>query len=262
MKEFDHRDIYQQMEIVCYKGRFMAKLVASDGIPPSMLRKEYWDLHHSEHDDFTLVEASGVNEALCSRLPALYSPSTKAKNGGNVVEMSLSEQVKQSAYYEITLEQFWEQIGACESACGVERVAEVQSIVRVEAAYLNGKEAKCFDTHNVDELVWFKTINSEGGIESVVKLSYQVWERIKWEENRVGCNGGGDEKVERVEEYRGVDGWKRFGCCVGREVCVEEDGWLMVDFRHIKKVQRRRMRSEKNMAAGGRKKRREGEEEK
>ncbi|WOL11730.1 hypothetical protein Cni_G20494 [Canna indica] len=85
MKEFDHRDIYQHMEIVCYKGCFTAKPVASDGIPPSMLRKEYWDLHRSEHDDFTLVEASGVNEVLCSRLPALYSPSTKAKNGGNVV---------------------------------------------------------------------------------------------------------------------------------------------------------------------------------
>ncbi|WOL14227.1 hypothetical protein Cni_G23007 [Canna indica] len=207
MKEFDHRDIYQQMEIVCYKGRFTAKPMASDGIPPSMLRKEYWDLHQSEHDNFTLVEASGVNEALRSHLLALYTPSTKAKNGGNMVvgrwyitfvfvkeEMSLSEQVKQSAYYEITLKQFWEQIG---------------SVVRVEAAYFNGKEAKCFDMHDVDGLVWFKMINSGGGRKRVVKFSYPIWERIKWEESRVGCNGGGDEKVE---EYRGgVGGWKRGG---------------------------------------------------
>ncbi|WOL07169.1 hypothetical protein Cni_G15907 [Canna indica] len=134
------------MEIVCYKGRFTVKPVASDCIPPSMLRKEYYDLHQSEHDDFTLVEASGVNKAICSRLLALYSPSTKAKNGGNVVmgrwyipfvfvkeEMSLSEQVKQPAYYEITLKQFWEQIRACESVYGVERVAEkLRSVERVE----------------------------------------------------------------------------------------------------------------------------------
>ncbi|WOL07921.1 hypothetical protein Cni_G16671 [Canna indica] len=56
MKEFDHRDIYQQMDIVCYKGCFTTKPMASDDIPPSMLRKEYWNLHQSEHDDFTLVE--------------------------------------------------------------------------------------------------------------------------------------------------------------------------------------------------------------
>ncbi|WOK97696.1 hypothetical protein Cni_G06404 [Canna indica] len=214
MKEFHHKDIYQQMEIVCYKGRFTVKPVASDGIPPSMLRKEYWDLHQSEHNDFTLVEASGVNEVVCSRLLALYSPSTKVKNGCNAMvgrwyipfvfvkeEMSLSE----------------------------------QSVVRVEAAYLNGKEAKYFDTHNVDGLVWFKTINSRGGRESVVKLSYPIWERIKWEESIVGCNGGGDEKVERVEEYRGgVGGWKRFGCyvLVERFVLRRMDGneVLMVDF--------------------------------
>ncbi|WOL01962.1 hypothetical protein Cni_G10681 [Canna indica] len=86
-------------------------------IPPLMLRKVYWDLHQSEHDNFTLVEASGISEALRSRLSALYSPSTKVKNDGIVVvgrwyipfvfvkeEMSLSEQVKHSAYYEITLE--------------------------------------------------------------------------------------------------------------------------------------------------------------
>ncbi|WOL07319.1 hypothetical protein Cni_G16059 [Canna indica] len=119
-----------------------------------MLRKEYWDLHQSEHDDFTLVEASGVNEVLRSRLraPALYSPSTKAKNGDNVVVGR------------------W----ACESAYGAERVAEVQSVVGVEAAYLNGKEAKCFGMHDMDGLVWFKMINSGGGRERVMKLSYLI----------------------------------------------------------------------------------------
>ncbi|WOK94519.1 hypothetical protein Cni_G03223 [Canna indica] len=119
------------------------------------------------------------------------------------------------------------------------------SVVRVEAAYLNGKEAKCFDTHDVDGLVWFKTINCGGGRESIVKLSYPIWERIKWEESRVGCNDGEDEKVERVEEYRGgVGGWKRFNCYVLVERFVlrrmDGSGVLMVDFRHNKKVHKRR----------------------
>ncbi|WOL07922.1 hypothetical protein Cni_G16672 [Canna indica] len=111
-------------------------------------------------------------------------------------------------------------------------------------------------------------INFGGGRERVVKLSYPVWERIKWEENKVGCNGGGDEKVKRVEEYRGGPGvWKRFGCyvLVERFVSRKMDGSkvLMVDFKRNKKVRRRRRRrSEKKMTTGGRKKRREREKRK
>ncbi|WOK93454.1 hypothetical protein Cni_G02151 [Canna indica] len=83
-------------------------------------------------------------------------------------------------------------------------------------------------------------INSGGGRERVVKLSYPIWKRIKWEKSRVGCNGGRDENVERVEEYRGgAGGWKRFGCyvLVERFVLWRMDGSevLMVDFRHNKK---------------------------
>ncbi|WOL01834.1 hypothetical protein Cni_G10551 [Canna indica] len=174
MKEFNHKDIYRQMEIVCYKGRFTVKPMASDGIPSSMLRK---DLGRQRSP--SLLSAGVVL--------AIDEGKERWQRGGGKVE----------------------QIGACESAYGAKRVAEVQSVMRVEAAYLNGKEANCFDTHDVDELVWFKMINSVGGRESVVKLSYSIWEGIKWEESRVRCNGGGDEKVERVGEYRGGAGTTR-----------------------------------------------------
>ncbi|CAD5181165.1 unnamed protein product [Musa acuminata subsp. malaccensis] len=237
-KEFDHRDVYQQMEIVCYKGRFTARPVASDAIPPSILRKEYWRLHQVEHEEYALGVAAGLDEALRSRLPELhaagvvvgrwYTPFVFVKE-----EMDLRDQVKHSAFYEVTLEQFWEEVYACENRHGAEKVAEVKAVVRGEAAFLDGKEAKRYDTHDVDGLVWFKPLDSGGG---AVKLSFPVWERMKWEQSRWGWTGDEEQKVEKIVEYGGEGGWKSLRCyvLVERFAVRRMDGSLvlMVDFRH------------------------------
>ncbi|PPR86847.1 hypothetical protein GOBAR_AA33846 [Gossypium barbadense] len=62
----DHHDIYQQFEI-CPKNRggfFVAKLMASYGVPSEFLRRNSWQALMSTPRSFTLGEASGLNNAL------------------------------------------------------------------------------------------------------------------------------------------------------------------------------------------------------
>ncbi|URE03348.1 hypothetical protein MUK42_19621 [Musa troglodytarum] len=205
-REFDHRDIYQQVEVVCKRGKFTARSVAPDGFAPWPLRRKYWRLYASRPRDFDLTDAWGADEALRARTPALELPISGAGGAGSVVGRwyapgvfvkegdSLRRQMERSAFYEITLERRWEQVFACENSYGDRRTVEVKA-----SAVLGGVEA-----------------------------------------TRDGA-GGQDGVVESLEEYGGVSPWKRFGCyvLVERFVVRRMDGSsaLTVDFKHTGTIQ-------------------------
>ncbi|URE03345.1 hypothetical protein MUK42_19621 [Musa troglodytarum] len=243
-REFDHRDIYQQVEVVCKRGKFTARSVAPDGFAPWPLRRKYWRLYASRPRDFDLTDAWGADEALRARTPALELPISGAGGAGSVVGRwyapgvfvkegdSLRRQMERSAFYEITLERRWEQVFACENSYGDRRTVEVKA-----SAVLGGVEATRDGAGGQDGVVWFEPLDSAG---ERVGLSSPVWERMRWEQGRGGWVRG-DGKVESLEEYGGVSPWKRFGCyvLVERFVVRRMDGSsaLTVDFKHTGTIQ-------------------------
>ncbi|KAJ4758613.1 DUF1262 family protein (DUF1262) [Rhynchospora pubera] len=67
-KPFDHRDIYQQIEIIPHNGQFTAKSVASDGFPPFIFRQQYWTLYEDNSKNYQLDEACGLKNAVRSEI--------------------------------------------------------------------------------------------------------------------------------------------------------------------------------------------------
>ena len=132
-RPLDPQDIYQQFEVslrdgTCIlEGSFTAKSIAPDGFSPYFLKREGWNLSTSTPRRFTLGEAAGLDPALRARLPnfdfPLHSKSSEPVVVGKwycpfvfvKAEEGLRDQVKRSAYYEMTLEQESEQIFACEN---------------------------------------------------------------------------------------------------------------------------------------------------
>ncbi|XP_039127548.1 uncharacterized protein LOC120263649 [Dioscorea cayenensis subsp. rotundata] len=162
-----------------------------------------------------------------------YTPFIFIKEGDR-----LKDRMKKSMYYEVTLEQFWEEIYSC-TLYGEIKV-HVSVSVRREMALLNGNEVVEDDGNVVDKFIWFKGVNSR---EIGLGLSKVVWERMRWEENRLGwvMSGGENkvEKVDRVEVFEG-DVWKRFSCYVliERFAFKRMDGSLAFtyDFKHVDKI--------------------------
>ncbi|ONK69430.1 uncharacterized protein A4U43_C05F22810 [Asparagus officinalis] len=257
---FDHRNIYQQVEILPYedtfrlvsrKGCFRAVSIASDGIPPKFLRRKGWEAYTSKPSHYTLGEALGINTTLRIQMPDLNFPISTKYSPSLVVgkwycpyvfvkeREGLEDQMKRSMFYEMTLEQFWEEIYSTENYNGYkENVVEVGVSVKRETALWNGREIVNDDVENVNGVVWFKPV---GSMSNEFGLSLPIWERMRWEEARGGWNGG--EKVERVEKlelYEGERGWKKFGCyvLVERFVLKRMDGSLALtyDFKHTSKI--------------------------
>ncbi|EHA8591433.1 hypothetical protein COCNU_scaffold052967G000010 [Cocos nucifera] len=113
-RPFDHRNIYQQMEIVGKKGSFTAKSVASDGYPPWLLRRKNWRVYASKPKKCSLSEASGRNNSLHALHPVLDFP-ISAMNAPKVgvgkwcipfvfvkENGSIGRQIKLSMFYDIT----------------------------------------------------------------------------------------------------------------------------------------------------------------
>ncbi|RXH79389.1 hypothetical protein DVH24_040536 [Malus domestica] len=237
-KPLDPSDIYQQFRIhpkEMGSSRFFAKSVDPDGFPPYFLRRKGWSVRMSTLDRNQLGEASGLNSSLRASLPRFdfplshdysevvcvgkwYCPFMFVKEGG----VKLKDQMKYSMYYEIKLEQRWEKIfdSVNENAEGKKNPAVfVDAFVQREVVYVGGQEA-VWDERNEgagDVFVWFKSFHGVGG-ETSVGLSMKIFERMKWEQERVGWVDGDERqvRVERVEEFggKGGGGWKRFSCFV------------------------------------------------
>lgn len=255
---FDPNNIYQQIEVCNYKRRgFSAKSVAPDGLPPKFLSRKGWNLEIKTPRNFNLGEAPGLDAALRARLPDFDSLPLSSKTSRPFVvgkwycpfffikesSISLKEQMNVSMYYEMTLEQRWEQILSCGNSYNEDNCAVVDVTVQTELVSLAGDmEAVPHDNINVvDGVIWFRTSNNVGE-EISLGLSTKITERMKWEQERFGFIGEneGQVSVKRVEEFRGVGDWRKFGCyvLVERFVLKRMDGSLVLtyDFKHSHQI--------------------------
>lgn len=262
-KPLDPSDIYQQVEIVPKKSRgfFTAKAVASDGFPPSFLRRSGWTVTMHTPHHYQLGEAPGLNTSKRLGLPGFDFPLSKdcseplvvgkwhcpflfIKEGG----LKLKHQMKQCMFYEMRLEQRWEKIFDKDNGGknNNSNAVFVDALVQKEVVFVAGSEAVWDDHDRInivgDGFMWFKSFDGVGG-ERSVGLSMKIVERMKWEQERVGWVGGDERevRVERVEEFGGIGGWNRFGCyvLVERFVLKRMDGSLELltyDFKHTHQI--------------------------
>lgn len=255
-RPFDPHDTYQQFEIANYealcsgRGSFYAKSVAQDAFPPSFLRREGWNIETKTPKNYKLGEAPGLDSNLRERLPDInfplshkcskavvigkwYCPFMFIKDGTSTSR----DQMANSMFYEMTVEQRWEQIFERDNI-DHGNVVMVDAVVRREVVMVGGREAVWDEKNVVDKTIWFKSFGSKGE-EVSVGLSSEIVERMKWEEERVGWVGRGERemRVNREEEFGGgAEGWRKFGCyvLVERFVLKRMDGSLVMtyDFNH------------------------------
>lgn len=267
-QRFDPNDVYQQMEISLHGRKispwgsdFEANSIAPDGYAPGYLgRGEGWKLHicTDQGPEFHLGDAQGLNAELRTRLPDFdfslalekskpvvvgkwYSPFMFVKEG---TPKTMREEKRMSMFYEITLEQNWEQICACDrntTTNGGNSVA-VDAVVKSEVVVVGEREAVA-DERDLDVgVLWFRIVDNSG-LETSIGLSLALVERMKWEQERVGHVVGKEKevRVERREEFCGGSSeWKRFGCyvLVERFVLRRMDGSLALThkFRHTHQI--------------------------
>ncbi|KAJ0094777.1 hypothetical protein Patl1_16577 [Pistacia atlantica] len=196
---------------------FLPNQVVPDGFPPDFLRRKGWGMTAETSDDFELSEATGLDSTLRARLPDFNFPLPNKVSKPVAVgkwycpfifikESSLKQQIKNSMYYELTLEQRWEQIFASENSHSRENGVVVDVVVPTEVVSFGGVEGVPDEKNVVDGMMWFKSSINAGG-ELSVGLSTLIIERMKWEEERFGWVVGTEKqvRVKKVEEFGGVD---------------------------------------------------------
>ncbi|KAK9676115.1 hypothetical protein RND81_11G055300 [Saponaria officinalis] len=199
--------------------------------------------------NFTMEEVSGVNSTLRARLPDLNFPITLQCSNPVVVgkwycpfmfvkEGTKKDQIRNSVFYEMSLEQRWERVFNIENdGYSQEKVVIVDTVVPTKVVRIEGQQSEEMYDSNENEVVWFKSKDDEVG------LSKLVVERMRWEEERVGWVRGEEDKQVRVvkeEVYGGVIGWRCFGCYVLVESFVlrrnDSSVVLNFDFMHNHQV--------------------------
>ena len=151
---------------------------------------------------------------------------------------SLKEQSRKSMFYQMTMEQSWEQIYCREAEGTGSETAEVAvtATVRRLTALLDGTRVVPQEDGGA---VWFRP--PEAGAN--VGLDTVVWERMKWELESGGWvepGNGDEERIERVERRDGLGHWYKFGCyvLVERFLLKRMDGTLALtcEFSHTDKI--------------------------
>lgn len=243
-------EIIPRRSKITFRKGFSAKSVAADTYVPKFLSKR-WRLSASSSDETSLGKAAGVDEALRARRPEFNFPVAIKSSEAVVVgkwycpfmfvkegtSRTLREEMRRSMFYEMTLEQRWEQVFSCENDRGTEKTVVVDALVRKEKVVVAGREA-AIDERDIGEgVLWFKSHNNIGE-ETSVGLSTAIVDRMKWEQERGGWVEGKEKqvRVKKVEELEGTNEWKKFGCYVLVESFVLKrlDGSLVLTyaFRH------------------------------
>ncbi|XP_022981544.1 uncharacterized protein LOC111480602 [Cucurbita maxima] len=252
LQKFDPTNTYQQFEIsndtFCGKPNgFVFNSVASDGITPYSMTRKGWRAYTKTLDTFQpTAEALGLDAALRACLPQLTF-SLPCRSSTPVVvgkwycpfifvrELGVDYQINNSPYYEMTLEQSWEDIFWCGNYRNAGRGVDVDVSVKKEVVSVEGKAVGGVSVS--DGVAWL--------VPTRVGLSLAVVGRMRWEEQRggfewVGEGGEKEVKVKRREEFEGVGMWKRFGCyvLVERFVLKRRDGSLVLtwEFRHTHQI--------------------------
>ncbi|XP_017217858.2 uncharacterized protein LOC108195410 isoform X2 [Daucus carota subsp. sativus] len=259
-RPFDPQDVYQQFEIAncdsacSQRGTFYTKSVTQDAFPPGFLRTKGWQISTKTPKNYTLGEALGIDSALRAHLPSLNFPLSHKSSKAVVVgkwycpfifikdgTSTPRDQMANSMFYEMTLEQRWEKIFEFDYT-DHGNVVMVDAVVPRESVLVGGREAVWNKKNVVGNTIWFKSFGSQGE-DASVGLSLEIVERMKWEEERVGWAGGDERevRVNRVEEFRGdAEGWKKFGCYVLVEsfVLKRMNGSVVMtyDFMHTHQI--------------------------
>ncbi|KAJ1276852.1 hypothetical protein BS78_05G247900 [Paspalum vaginatum] len=280
-RSFDRGDVYQQVEVQQLapgKNGFTKVAVAGDGIPTDYLRKKKgWKAVGMASPTYDLaLTAQGVDAALRGRMPdgldgagvvvvgRWYVPFMFVKADGG---RRLKDQFRRCTFYEMTMEQSWEQVYSRDRerdregahgppGPGSEPLEEVTvtATVRRFTALLGGTDAVRPQADDDGGVMWFRPpaagTTAVGGV-GVVGLDMVLWERMRWEVGKGGWvaaaagSGGGDEleRIERVERRDGGGGlgqWRRFGCylLLERFVLRRTDGSvaLACEFRFTNKI--------------------------
>ncbi|RDX84449.1 hypothetical protein CR513_34496, partial [Mucuna pruriens] len=256
-KPLDPSDDYQQVEIIKKSYGFQAKSVAPDGIPPGLLSRKGWTVYAQTPTNYHLREALGSNDSLRSKLPDFNFPLSNDSSESVAVGkwycpfmflkegMRLKEQMKISTFYEVTLEQRWEKVFSKETnGDGGEdhRAVLIDIAVQTQVAKVAEMEA-IWDENGVgdERVVWFKSFGDMAS-DTSVGLSLEIVDGMKWEQERVGWISGNERqvRVERVEEFGGINGWRKFGCYVLVESFVlkrmDRKLVLACDYRHTHQI--------------------------
>ncbi|OMO72273.1 hypothetical protein COLO4_27719 [Corchorus olitorius] len=244
---------YSRRWTVDFSGKSVAS--ESDVIPRLFLgffRVDTFTTRNSK-----LGEARGLDIELRARLPEFnfplsyktcqpvvvgkwYCPFIFIKDG------SPEDQVAKSTYYKMTLEQRWEQVFACDNIGDYNDVVILIDVkVEREVFRVGGNEKEALRYGSVmgdNGVMWFKSCSKEGK-EVDIGLSLAIFERMKWEQERVGWSSKEkrEERIERAEKF-GNEGkiWKKFGCyiLVERFVLRRMDGSLAFtyDFKHTHQI--------------------------
>ncbi|KAI3863301.1 hypothetical protein MKW92_019783 [Papaver armeniacum] len=235
---FDHRDIYQQVEVL--KKDVVIVLNLRTG----------WRLSTSSSYDCQLDEALGLDVSLRTRLPPEPVHQMSSKDSTPVVvgewycpllfirEGIPKEQMKNSLFYKMTLEQSWEEIYSCENFNSAGNFVSVNMTLQKETIRLFGNEAKNNSAQSGDGFIWYRHVNSntEG---SELGLSAAIVEKMKWVQQQGGYEIEGENRdvtVERIEKFEGGNEWKgfRFFVLVERFALRRMDGTLVLtcDYKH------------------------------
>ncbi|KAL5720175.1 hypothetical protein ACHQM5_012863 [Ranunculus cassubicifolius] len=252
-RSFDYNDIYQQVEIIKSQG-FYAKSVAQDGYPPFPLRHKYWsgaNIARSIHCN--LSGARGLNSSLRKKLPEFNFHISNRSSASVVVGrwycpfvfmrevQKLKDQMKTSIFYEMTLEQLWEEIYSCQND-GREENVVVNVEVQKEVNSLFGMDAITYERNGLDGIVWNETVDHNGGALSL-GLSAVIVQKMRSIQEMGGWVVGqeNDIRLEKTEIFTGEGRWQRFSCfmLVERFVLRRMDGTLLLtcDFKHTHKIQ-------------------------
>lgn len=209
-RPFHHGDIYQQVEVVAvaqashWLRGFKAVAVAPDGIPPSLLRRKGWEVSKAMRTSYDGLndDAHGIDWPLRRQMPDLdgfgigaggspatvvgkwYCPFMFIRDG----EQRLKDQVKRCRFYEMTLEQSWEEIYRCDnthrgsiSGKPPDEI-KVNVTVRRSTALLGGTGAVVQEggPQVVDGVMWFRPAAppTNSGVAGGVGLDMVVWEKM------------------------------------------------------------------------------------
>ncbi|KAL3835206.1 hypothetical protein ACJIZ3_009942 [Penstemon smallii] len=233
-KPLNPQNIYQQVEIFRSAYLYEPKSVAPDGSNPYIYDCKEWCLHVSPPHHFELSEARGINSTLLI-VGKWYCPFMFVREG------RIRDQVERSMYYEITLEQRWEQVFRCKKSS--DESSPVTFEVEKEEVFIAGMCIAMWSEKNVadDGVVWFTSCGTELGGCSGLGLRVEVVERMKWEQESGGWKNGKDFKVPvKIESHKRKEEWNEFGCyvLVERFNLRRMDGTLAMayDFKHTHQI--------------------------
>ncbi|GJN03461.1 hypothetical protein PR202_ga20912 [Eleusine coracana subsp. coracana] len=194
-RPFDPADVYQQMEVVPHRGQFTARAVAADGIPCFFYGEKYWLVYFaSKPKTFEIGEVRGINASLRSAtklageaLPAATATTTTMATVGKWYcpfflvkegDVAPHDQMNRSAFYEVTLELRWEPVHVLGDGRGPKLTGKKALIDGSVAA----RQEPDGNAQHGDAYVWSRAAATG----QRVGLCTSVWERMRWEEYRVG----------------------------------------------------------------------------